>query len=250
MAALSHGDEIDPIDGRMPLSRMVLDRSSDTHCEPRMPYGTPRCRKSGNPGSRRSIRPGPRLSLGRRNGPLFPGCAGRWAGRRGSIRRRRARTPGRRMRACAGRAPESPAPRHDVGRIGLVGLAGMDLEFLPAVGARQAVLPHDTANPAPADRFARPSQRRLHLARAVATAARLVDRQRVGLDGVGGFGAFTRERMEQQVERATPRISHCADTGQRPAFAAIAVAFVRISAPLVSKHRPPCAACGSRARVR
>lgn len=33
------------------------------------------------------------------------------------------------------------APRHDVGRIGLVGLAGMDLEFLPAVGARQAVFP-------------------------------------------------------------------------------------------------------------
>ena len=50
-----------------------------------------------------------------------------------------------------GAPPE--APRHDVGRIGLVGLAGMDLESLPAVGARQAVFPHDTANPAPADRF-------------------------------------------------------------------------------------------------
>ena len=34
MAALPHGDEIDPIDGRMPFSRMVLDRSSGTHCEP------------------------------------------------------------------------------------------------------------------------------------------------------------------------------------------------------------------------
>ena len=34
MAVLSHGDEIDPIDGRMPFSRMVLDRSSDTYCEP------------------------------------------------------------------------------------------------------------------------------------------------------------------------------------------------------------------------
>lgn len=77
------------------------------------------------------------------------------------------------------------APRHDVGRIGLVGLAGMDLEFLPAVGARQAVFPHDTANPAPADRFARPSQRRLYLARAVAAAARLVGRGHVGLDGIG-----------------------------------------------------------------
>lgn len=61
----------------------------------------------------------------------------------------------------------------------------MDLEFLPAVGARQAAFPHDAANPAPADRFARPCQRRLHLARAVATATRLVDRQRVGIDGVG-----------------------------------------------------------------
>ena len=36
----------------------------------------------------------------------------------------------------------------------------------------------------------------------------------------------------------------------RPAFAAIAVAFARISAPLVLKHRYSCAACGSRARVR
>lgn len=35
MAALSCGDEIGPIDGRMPFSRMVLDRSSDTYCEPR-----------------------------------------------------------------------------------------------------------------------------------------------------------------------------------------------------------------------
>lgn len=58
-------------------------------------------------------------------------------------------------------------------------------ESLPAVGARQAFFPHDTANPAPADRFARPSQRRLCLAQAVAAAARLVDRQHVGLDGVG-----------------------------------------------------------------
>ena len=85
---------------------------------------------------------------------------------------------------CARGAPPK-APRHDVGRIGLVGPAGIDLDFLPAVGARQAVFPHDTANPAPADRFARPSQRRLYLARAVATAARLVGRQHVGLDGVG-----------------------------------------------------------------
>lgn len=34
MAALSRVDEIDPIDGRIPRSRMVFDRSSDTYCEP------------------------------------------------------------------------------------------------------------------------------------------------------------------------------------------------------------------------
>lgn len=94
----------------------------------------------------------------------------------------RVRRAAARVRA---RGAPPKAPRRDVGRIGLVGLAGMGLEFLPAVGARQAVLPHDAANPAPADRFARPSQRRLYLARAVATAARSVDRQHVGLDGIG-----------------------------------------------------------------
>lgn len=34
MAALSRGDEIDPIDGRMPLSRMVFDGSRDTYWDP------------------------------------------------------------------------------------------------------------------------------------------------------------------------------------------------------------------------
>ena len=33
-----------------------------------------------------------------------------------------------------------------------------------------------------------------------------------GSMGSGGFGDFARERIEQQVERATPGISHCADT--------------------------------------
>ena len=34
LPALPHGDEIDPIDGRMPFSRMVLDGSSDAYREP------------------------------------------------------------------------------------------------------------------------------------------------------------------------------------------------------------------------
>lgn len=34
MAALSHGEEIEPIEGRTPFSRMVLEGSSDTYCEP------------------------------------------------------------------------------------------------------------------------------------------------------------------------------------------------------------------------
>lgn len=34
MAALSHGEDIEPIEGRMPCSRMVLESGSDTYCEP------------------------------------------------------------------------------------------------------------------------------------------------------------------------------------------------------------------------
>ena len=35
MAALSHGDEIDPIDERMPRSRTVLESGGDTYRDPR-----------------------------------------------------------------------------------------------------------------------------------------------------------------------------------------------------------------------
>ena len=38
MAALSHGDDIEPMDGRTPCSRMVLESSSDTYWDPRMPF--------------------------------------------------------------------------------------------------------------------------------------------------------------------------------------------------------------------
>lgn len=38
MAALSHGEDIEPMDGRTPCSRMVLDRSSDTYWDPWMPF--------------------------------------------------------------------------------------------------------------------------------------------------------------------------------------------------------------------
>lgn len=34
MAALSHGEDIEPMDGRTPRSRMVLDGGSDTYWAP------------------------------------------------------------------------------------------------------------------------------------------------------------------------------------------------------------------------
>ena len=34
IAALSHGEDIDPIEGSMPASRIVLPSSSETYCEP------------------------------------------------------------------------------------------------------------------------------------------------------------------------------------------------------------------------
>ena len=37
MAALSHGEDIEPIEGRMPCTRMVLESSGDTYCEPNPP---------------------------------------------------------------------------------------------------------------------------------------------------------------------------------------------------------------------
>lgn len=46
MAALSHGEDIEPIEGRMPCSRMVLESSGDTYCE-----SNPA--ESGPPGPRR-----------------------------------------------------------------------------------------------------------------------------------------------------------------------------------------------------
>lgn len=33
MAALSHGEDIEPIEGRMPCTRMVLESSGDTYFE-------------------------------------------------------------------------------------------------------------------------------------------------------------------------------------------------------------------------
>ena len=65
------------------------------------------------------------------------------------------------------RRPAAEAARDDVGHVGLVDRPGVHLEPLPAVCADQAVLPHDAADPAPADGDARPLERRLYLARAV-----------------------------------------------------------------------------------
>ena len=38
MAALSHGEDIEPIDGRISCSRMALDSSSDTYWVPWMKW--------------------------------------------------------------------------------------------------------------------------------------------------------------------------------------------------------------------
>ena len=46
MAALSHGEDLEPIEGRMPCTRMVLESSGDTYCEPNPA-------ESGPPGPRR-----------------------------------------------------------------------------------------------------------------------------------------------------------------------------------------------------
>lgn len=55
--------------------------------------------------------------------------------------------------------------------------------------------------------------------------------------------------MEQCVDLATPGSPRCADMGQRPSLAAMALTSERISAPLVLRRRPPSGACGSRARA-
>lgn len=34
IAALSQGDDIEPVEGSMPASRIVLPSSSETYCEP------------------------------------------------------------------------------------------------------------------------------------------------------------------------------------------------------------------------
>ena len=73
------------------------------------------------------------------------------------------------------RRPAAEAARDDVGHVGLVDRPGVHLEPLPAVCADQAVLPHDAADPAPADGDARPLERRLYLARAVPALAGAVE---------------------------------------------------------------------------
>ena len=84
------------------------------------------------------------------------------------------------------RRPAAEAARDDVRHVGLVYRPGVHLEPLPAVCADQPVLPHDAADPAPADGDARPPGRRLYLARAATTA---------GAAGSGAAGRPGRERM-------------------------------------------------------
>ena len=40
MAALSYGDDIEPIEGTIPAPRMVLPSCSDTYCDPRSEWCT------------------------------------------------------------------------------------------------------------------------------------------------------------------------------------------------------------------
>lgn len=81
------------------------------------------------------------------------------------------------------RRPAAKAARDDVLHVGLVDRPGVHLEPLPAVCAGQAVLPHDAADPAPADGDARPPGRRLYLARAVPALAGDVGRGPAGAAG-------------------------------------------------------------------
>lgn len=108
----------------------------------------------------------------------------------------------------AGRVP-AELPSDHVRQVGLVGPSGMVFEPLAAICAGQAVLLHYPADAPAAGGYAVPGERRLGLAGPVAPAAGLVRRQHGGLDGVGR----PRDRMKQWNKRATPRISHCADTG-------------------------------------
>ena len=71
-----------------------------------------------------------------------------------------------------------------------------------------------------------------------------------GAAGSGPTGRSTRPRIVWYVDLATPRSPRCADMGWRPSLAAMALTLERISAPLVSRHRPPCGASGSRAPAR
>ena len=65
--------------------------------------------------------------------------------------------------------------------------------------------------------------------------------------GAVGFAApVGMERLDVRQGKAgaaiglgTPRISHCADIGQRPALGAVTAASVQMSAPPVSRRRLP-----------
>lgn len=104
------------------------------------------------------------------------------------------------------RRPAAEAARDDVGHVGLVDRPGVHLEPLPAVCADQAVLPHDAADPAPADGDARPLERRLYLARAVPALAGGVGRdhgrrggvRRVGPVGPRAHGVVRRPRDAEE----------------------------------------------------
>lgn len=125
-------------------------------------------------------------------------------------------------------------PGDHVRQVGLVGPSGMVFEPLAAICAGQAVLPHYPADAPAVGGYAVPGERRLDLAGPVAPAVGLVRRQHGGLDGVGPpgrparpHGVVGRARNAEDLSSRRYRVA--------VVLAAIAVTFVRISAPLVFK---------------
>ena len=80
----------------------------------------------------------------------------------------------------------------------------------------------------PGDAFILREPYRLSLAAWAATTA--------GAAGSGAAGRPGRERREQYVGLATPGSPRCADMGQRPSLAAMALTSERISAPPVLRR--------------
>ena len=105
----------------------------------------------------------------------------------------------------AGVVPRGPDAHGDVWHVGLADRPGAHLEPLPAVRAGQPVLPHDAADPAPADGDARPPGRRLYLARAVPALAGGAGRDHGRRGGPAGPRAHGAARRPRDAEKPALR---------------------------------------------